>query len=129
MSRGVKTPRNLLCEIGPLNGDREEKNTPFSGETSTTPFNAVYLKTDPFRRFFWTRVRSKSYGEWPPRGTMWWLRNWFYVKVWPRHWYFTLNVYTKRISNRYEVLEEKNQSLEMKLEIKTIKSLLVIFLK
>ena len=52
MSKGVKTPRNLLCEIGPLNGDREEKNTSFSGETSTTPFDAVYLKTDPFRRFF-----------------------------------------------------------------------------
>ena len=52
MSKGVKTPRNLLCEIGPLNGDREEKNTPFSGKTSTTPFDAVYLKTDPFRRFF-----------------------------------------------------------------------------
>ena len=52
MSKVVKTPRNLLCEIGPLNGDREEKNTPFSGETSTTPFDAVYLKTDPFRRFF-----------------------------------------------------------------------------
>ena len=68
MSKGVKTPRNLLCEIGPLNGDREEKNTPFSGETSTTPFDAVYLKTDPFRRLFWTRVRSKSYGEWPPPG-------------------------------------------------------------
>ena len=62
----VERGRNLLCEIGPLNGDREEKNTPFSGKTLATPDDAVCLKTDPFRRFFWTRVRSKSYGEWPP---------------------------------------------------------------
>ena len=66
LSKGVETSRNLLCEIGPLNGDREGKNTPFSGKTSTTPYDAVCLETDPFRRFFWTRVRSKSYGEWPP---------------------------------------------------------------
>ena len=60
MSKGVETSRNLLCEIGPLNGDREEKNTPFSGKTSTTPYDAVHLETDPFRRFFLTRVRSKG---------------------------------------------------------------------
>ena len=29
MSKGVETPRNLLCEIGPLNGDREEQKNLF----------------------------------------------------------------------------------------------------
>ena len=61
----VERGRNLLCEIGLLNGDREEKHTPFFWKNVD---DAVCLKTDPFRRFFFGRgcVASLTYGERPP---------------------------------------------------------------
>ena len=50
----------------PLKCDGEWKKHPFLKENVD---DDVWLKSIPFRRSFWTRVRSQSYDEWP--GNFW----------------------------------------------------------
>ena len=52
MSKGVKTPRNLLCEIGPLNGDREEKKHPFFRRNVDDAFRRRISKHRPLSTLF-----------------------------------------------------------------------------